>query len=231
VSDPSFVLARLRLRLHRGAVVYWSCVALIAAVAAVGVLTLLRHGAARNAAMGPTRRVVVATAAVQAGQPLAGHVEVQPRSRSMVPVHALRDLPAGRVATAYIAPGEVVVTERVSGSPGSGPAALLPHGTRGVAVAVDDTGPPLRVGDRVDLLASSGSNGGTASPLDASEADPAAPPNDDADATTIASGVPVVSTRSGAVTVAIPLGRVGVVAAALAHSSVSVVLAGGASGS
>ena len=70
-----------------------------------------------------------------------------------MPDGALTALPDGATANATLLAGEPVHRRRI-GRAGDGPvAAMLPDGTRGVAVPRDESSLPLRPGDRVDVVA------------------------------------------------------------------------------
>lgn len=71
---------------------------------------------------------------------------------AVVPSDPVAD-PIGRVVLEPIVAGEVVVSRRVSESAGSGPAALVPSSRRAIAIERSPLMPPVRPGDRVELLA------------------------------------------------------------------------------
>jgi Flp pilus assembly protein CpaB len=64
------------------------------------------------------------------------------------------------VALADLVPGEVVVRSRLAPDGRRGAAALLPEGQRAIAVPGGAGRPPLRLGDRVDVLATLGDDSG-----------------------------------------------------------------------
>jgi hypothetical protein len=149
VPPLSLIVARLRLRLHRRAVATWLTVVLCSATAGF----VARGGSGRSSpAPAATRRVVVATANLTPGASLDGHVRYADVDTSIVPAGAVTRLPRHRAARVTLHRGEVLVTDRVSGRTGAGPAALLAPGFSGVAVPLPDTAPTLRVGDRVDVV-------------------------------------------------------------------------------
>lgn len=91
---------------------------------------------------------------------------------------------------------------------GRGPAALLPPGTRGLAIPDAPTGrPPFEVGDRVDLVATIESADGVA------------------ETAVVAVGVLVVAVGDEAVTVAIPTDDLATVVEALVTGAVTLALA------
>jgi pilus assembly protein CpaB len=142
------LLARGRHLLARRPWLYW----LAAIVLAVGVgLAATRAASAvddARARWGATRDVVVATAELVPGEPLAGRTEVRARPSPTVPATALRAVEPGAVARQHVAPGEVVVTGDVAAT--AAPATLVPDGWSAVAVAeAVPTG--VAVGDRVGV--------------------------------------------------------------------------------
>jgi Flp pilus assembly protein CpaB len=105
---------------------------------------------------GRTTPVVVALVDLTAGHRLDGsEVAVRDLPVALVPRGHLRSLPVGAVLRHPVRAGEVLVEDRVT-SPGRSPlAAVLPEGTRAVAIPVDEaTAPPLAPGDLVDVFVS-----------------------------------------------------------------------------
>lgn len=225
MPPPSLVLARIRLRWHRRAVATWALVVVLAATAGF----LVASGGSSPTRAEPAsavRRVVVVTAEVRPGDRLDGKVGYRRRPTADVPDGALTTMPQDRVATVALHRGEVLVGDRVSGSPGAGPAALLRPGFRGVTVPLPDSAPRLRVGDRVDVISTA-----AVSPLGAVDRPDDAPVDVQAasKARVVAPGVAVIDARPGAVTVSVPAEQAPAVAAAVGDSSVTVVFAGPAS--
>jgi Flp pilus assembly protein CpaB len=91
---------------------------------------------------------------VEPGAALDGtNTEIRELPVALVPDGVLTALPSGATANATLVAGEPVHRRRV-GRAGDGPvAAMLPGGTRGLAVPRDDASLPLRPGDRVDVVA------------------------------------------------------------------------------
>ena len=114
-----------------------------------------QRAAEAEARWGATRTVLVATARYRARRP-PGRARPAARrlpgargaGRRRPPVPA-----AGAVAIDAIGAGEVVTAARVGGPAAAGLAGRLPPGTRAVVVPLEVPGLPVRVGDRVDLLA------------------------------------------------------------------------------
>jgi pilus assembly protein CpaB len=160
---------------------------------------------ATRAAWGATRSVLVATRDLPAGHRLGlGDTEPRRLPRAVVPPGALATAPAGQVVREPILQGEVVPRRRLGRAGSAGLVALLPAGTRAVAVPRDPaTVPPVRVGQRVDVVAvvADGSAG---------------PP-----AVVLARGAPVVAVGDDAVALAVAPATVPRVAAALAAGAVT----------
>lgn len=129
----------------------WAAVAAVAAVAGLGTRSIVGDADRERDRWGPSTPVAVATKDLVAGAVIGtDDVALAPRPRTMVPDDAIDDV-VGRVVTAPIAPGEVVLERRLAG--GTGPLALLDPGAVAFAVPVDTATPPLRPGDRVDVFA------------------------------------------------------------------------------
>ena len=143
----------LRGKLPRSALAYWAACLVLACLTALAVGgTIARAGRAERR-YGHTRPVVVATAGIEPGRPVnARNVGVQQWPAGLVPPGSLTAVPHGRVALVAIEAGEPVAARRTSGSGRSGPAGLMPRGSRAVAVPLPVAGLPLAAGDRVDLV-------------------------------------------------------------------------------
>jgi Flp pilus assembly protein CpaB len=147
---------RLR-RMARHPAVFWL---LAVAVAAATTLTVSNHLESAEAARrqwGTSRPVVVVVDDIAAGERIrAGAVEIQSRPTAMVPEGAMSEDPAGRVASVALHAGEILLAPRVAPSGVTGVAAVLPLGTRALAVPAGPGTPPLEPGNRVDVLATFG---------------------------------------------------------------------------
>lgn len=185
-------------------------VSLVLAVAAGLTVVQATAGAHRaSARLGATEVVWVVVEDVDAGERIGpGAVARQARPVAFVPTGSMVEDPTGRTATEDLAAGEVVVGTRVAGS-GSGATALVPDGWRAMAVPAFEALPPLRPGDRVDLVGSS--PGGSGSALAA---------------VLVADAIVVEVAGPESVTVAVPADRVPSVAAALTGGVVLVALVG-----
>jgi Flp pilus assembly protein CpaB len=113
--------------------------------------------------LGPMVRVPVAARAVEPGAVLEdGDVAWRRLPRGALPRDEPTDEPVGGTALVPLAKGEVLLRSKLAPEGVVGPAALVAPGSLGVAVPVPEgERPPLRRGDRVDLLAA-GDEGGAA---------------------------------------------------------------------
>jgi Flp pilus assembly protein CpaB len=143
-------------RAARTPFVFWLVTCTVGAT--TGVVVSHSVAAARAAARryGATRPVVVAARALEPGHALqGGDVDVVEMPGVFVPAGALASqaVAGGRTVVVALFPGEVVLDAHLSGPGGRGLAAMLPPGTRAVAVPLDQGGLKLRRGDIVDVLA------------------------------------------------------------------------------
>ncbi len=160
-SRPRRSLRPLRPRLPRRALLWYLAAAALAIASALVVQGALDRAAQAEAAYGETRPVVVVTTAVEAGAAIeAEAVDVRAWPRALVPPDAVANAPAGRTALVDLAVGEPLLATRVSGSPASGPAALLGPGERALPVPLAVPGLPLAIGDEVDVLSGGAPGGG-----------------------------------------------------------------------
>ena len=205
---PFALALRRRPRLRRGVAVALALV--------VGLLVHRSMAAADAVRAGWGSRAPVAVAArdLPPGHVVEpGDVRVVQLPPAATPPGALGRAPEGRTVRALVLEGEVLTRRRVAGSDALGVAALLPEGTRAVAIPVEPgTGPPLRVGQRVDVVAAGIGDDGAA------------------DAVVIASAVPVVAVAEPAVTLAVGRGDVPDVVAALAAGAVALAVVAPSSG-
>lgn len=158
---PRRSLRPLRPRLPRRALPWYLAAGLLTVLTAGFAHGALQRAAAAEAAYGETRPVVVATAAVPAGDPVDPSVAtVRALPRALVPDGALSELPSGRRTLVALRRGEILLDHRVSGSGAAGPAGLLAPDQRAVPVPLAVPGLPLAPGDRVDLVAGGAPGGG-----------------------------------------------------------------------
>lgn len=148
-------ILRLR-RLARSATVFWVAVAALAGVTALAAARLVGQAEASAARYGSLRPVVVATRPVDMGAVLrAGDVEVRPLPAAFLPddhVAAAAEV-VGRTVVVGLFPGLPVVRGHLAPDGVRGVAALLPPGTRAVAVPAGGASAPVGTGDLVDVLA------------------------------------------------------------------------------
>lgn len=203
---PRRSLRPFRPRLPRRALPWYAAAAALTVLTAGFVHGSLERAAAAEAAYGTTRSVVVATAAIDAGDPIdAAVVEVRALPRALVPEGAVTAVPEGRRSMVALTPGEVLLTRRVSGSDAAGPAGLLGPDERAVPVPVAVPGLPLAPGDRVDLVAGGAPGGGVEGDL------PVGPTSPDV----VAADALVLAADEETVVVAVPVAAAADLAAAL----------------
>lgn len=206
---PSAMLA-----LRRRPRLWWALVVVLALGVGAAVSSATSRAEEARQAWGEVTAVVVATEAVDAGAPLTpAALRIEERPVALVPSSALTEVPVDRVAGAPILAGEVVVAERLAGEGLRGAAALLPPGTRAVAVPAErGLTPPVAVGDRVDVVVALGGDeaqrGG-------------APPG-----FTLVEAALVVDVSEEAVTIAVPRGDTARVAVALGTGAITLALVG-----
>lgn len=234
MSSPSIVLTvRARRALARPAARRTFVVVLATATVATVTLLVTSAGAARER-WGTTRAVVVATRDLSPGDVVeAGAVEVRELPAGVVGDAAMADTPEGAVVRQPIFAGEPVVASRLAPAGLTGAAALVPPGQRAVAVPVGPAGgPPVVVGDHVDVLAVLPLGPGVAGPATATDGGPASGDesgaSDDSDepAFRLVDGAAVVDVDEAAVTVAVPEADAPRVAWALSAGAVVLALAG-----
>jgi Flp pilus assembly protein CpaB len=127
---------------------------LLVALTGITVSSLVGRASAMASRWGAPEQVAVAARFLPAGAVVAsGEIVLRDVPSGLVPEGALRRPPVGRTLLAPLAQGEVVTAGRVAGTGVGGLAALLPDGGRALAVPIGPGTPPLRRGDRVDVLA------------------------------------------------------------------------------
>jgi len=198
--------------LPRRAILWWLGFAALATLTGFSVRSALGRAEATEARWGPSRTVLVATHAIAPGGSIdRAHATRRRRPKETVPSDALSVLPHGRVAVAAISAGEVVLASRVSGERSAGLAARLPAGTRALMVPLELAGLPVRVGDRVDLLATGGGGPAGDLPVGDEVREPERP---------VAEHALVVAVQPEALVVAVPRSDAPDVAAALGQGPV-----------
>ncbi len=210
---PYYRLPRpLRTVIARRSLPFW-VLTLVAAVVTGLTVTRAVERADAAADRAERRPVLVVAAPVPPGGRLdEANTTPAQRARAELPYGAVSDLPVGAIAIDALVPGEVVVASRLAPAGLSPAAALLPAGTRGVAVPAGTTAMPLAVGDRVDVVAML--------PFDLAGPEGAA--------AVVATAAAVVQADDESVVVAVPEADVPALARALAEGSVQLVLRGAA---
>ena len=141
---------------RRSPIAYWSLTLLLAATTGLVVARLVARAEAAAARYGSLRVVPVVVRPVGPGEVLEpADVVARPVPAAFLPSGTFPADPVGHAALVPLLPGEVVVREKLAPWGVQGAAALLPPGTRAVAVpAGPGARPPVRPLDRVDVLAS-----------------------------------------------------------------------------
>jgi Flp pilus assembly protein CpaB len=154
-SRRRVLLRRSRLRrLVRHPLVYWTVAIALTFVTVSAVQRSTTSADAARRRWGEGHAVVVATRELAIGA-LIGPDDVTIASwpDAVVPAGALRDPPIGRTVTATIEPGEAVGGARVAPEGLHGIAALVPRGSRAMAIPIGGAAPAVAPGDTVDLIA------------------------------------------------------------------------------
>lgn len=205
---------RLRAWFRRSSFAWWMTVVALAVVSTLVVRSSLdaATGAAKH--YGTLRTVPVVLSPVAAGSAVPeGAVVLAPRPESTVPNGAVAAGWADRTALVPLVPGEVLLASKVAPEGVRGPAALLPEGTRALAIPSGPAGrPPLEVGNHVDVLVTL---------VDTAPDDPAAAPTIEVAAAAL---VVDVDHDADAVTVAVPAEEAPAVAYAVTTGAVSLAL-------
>jgi Flp pilus assembly protein CpaB len=178
----------------------------LAAALALGWLTttVIDGATSEVRRLGPMVTVPVSARAVDAGVVLADDdLAWRQVPRGVLPTGDVARTPVGATTLVPLAEGEVLLVAKLAPDGVRGPAALVPPGSSAVAVpAPEESRPPLRRGDRVDVLAAADDGG-----------------------TTVAAGALVVDVAEEVVTVAVPAEEAPAVAFAVARGIVVLALA------
>lgn len=192
-------LRRMLRRLRRHPVARWVLALVVAAVTASSVHRVASEAEAERQRWGEAVPVVVADRDLTPGDVVgADDVATATWPAAMVPTGAIASpaVAVGRTVGATVVAGEAVLDLRLAPPEVTGAAALLPPGSRGIAVPAGPGTPTLAVGDRVDVLA-------TVDVLDVTEGDAGlAVPEP---TVRVATAVPVVAVADdGTATVGVP---------------------------
>jgi Flp pilus assembly protein CpaB len=212
VRQHALIRSRWR-RLARRRSTHWLAAGGLAIGTAWLAGTTLAGADAERRRWGEDRPVAVAAHRLEPGTTVArGDVIVRRWPRGLVPESALEAAPVGRTVVALVVPGEAVVSARLAPDGVHGLAALVPRGSRAVAVPVGPDALHLKTGDLVDLLAT---------------LEPAAAGGSGNEPTVVvAESAVVLEVGEQSVTVAVPAAAVSDVAYALASGTVTLALRG-----
>jgi Flp pilus assembly protein CpaB len=156
----------LRIVLATRPLAFWALTLVVAGAAGLLVWRAVEAADRARSQWGTPRPALVATRPIAAGEVVDGaDAVVRSLPAALVPDGALSALPPEdeeAVAAGPIAAGEIVHPARLGRPARSAVAALLPAGTRGLAVPVPAGALPLRVGDVVDVVASAPGGAGAA---------------------------------------------------------------------
>lgn len=205
-------------RLFRSPFAFWLAVAGLALVTALFVTGAVGRADALAAQYGPLRPVVVAARPVERGTQLGGGDLAVRRLPARFRVDGSFAAPGqveGRTAVVPLVAGEPVLRAHLAPDGLAGVTALLPPGTRAVAVPTGSASPPLKKGDVVDLLATFDASA-TGATGDSTLA--------------IALDAAVVDVGTDAATVAVTPAEARAVALAMSRGAVTVALTPGVSG-
>lgn len=188
---------------------FWIAAVVLTALTATTVGHLTGAAAAERDRWGERRGAVVALHDLEPGAAIgAGDTEVRLLPAGLLPRGAATTPVTGMVVAAFVGKGEVVLTRRLAPAGLSAIAALLPPGSRGVAVPQGPAPLPVEVGDRVDVLAT----------FD--------PSTTDQPTFAVATGAVVIAVSDDAVTVAVDEAEAAKVAFAVTSAAVTLVLTG-----
>jgi Flp pilus assembly protein CpaB len=199
--------------LSRSPLAYWAAVGGLAVVTALTVSGLVGRARTEAARYGSPRPVLVATRDVAVGERVgAGAVAVQRLPAALIPPDALSalDEAGGKTAVVPVFRGQAVLSRQLASDGRKGAAALLPPGTRGIAVPAGPAAARLSKGDAVDVLA-------TFDPASANAAG-------QEPTFAVAEAAMVVDVAGESITVAVGPEEAKRVAFAIAHGAVTVVL-------
>lgn len=205
-------LRSLRRVLRRLPLLWWVTATALALVTGTVVARSVSSASALARQYGPLEPMVVATGPLAFGDVVeADHLAVAWVPASLVPADHLSD-PGELVGSAALGPvvaGQPVVAAHLGPAGVRGVAALLPPGTRAVAVSLGGASAPVAVGDRVDVLATF---------------DPSLVPATEA-TMAVAVGALVVAVDADAATVAVDPAEAVAVAFSASHGALTLALA------
>jgi Flp pilus assembly protein CpaB len=153
IPRPAHRRRRLRLRIRRP-IPYWLAAGALVVLTVSTVARVTSAAAEERARWGAAVDDVVAVHDLEPGDAIgADDVELRRLPAALVASDALHELVDGAVTSAWTAAGEPLLSSRLAPAGLSPTAALLPPGTRGVAIPLGVAPLPVVAGDRVDVLA------------------------------------------------------------------------------
>jgi Flp pilus assembly protein CpaB len=145
---------RIAIVLRRQPVVFWTLSALAALATFTSVSTAMRAATAGADTYGELVPVIVAAVDLDSGQVIApGETHMVSLPAKLVPPSAVQRDPAGLAVRQRIVAGEAVVSDRLAPVGSFGIAATLEPHERAIAIPLPAHRPPIEVGQRVDVLA------------------------------------------------------------------------------
>jgi pilus assembly protein CpaB len=147
---------RIRYLLARHRWAYWLVVVVVAVGAGAAASSVVERATAPVRRLGATVRVPVAARPVEIGTVLADDdVAWRRLPVGVLPEGPRSPDPVGQTALVPLVPGEPLLASKLAPDGFRGVAALVPAGGRAVGIPLVDGMPPMRRGDRVDVLAPS----------------------------------------------------------------------------
>ncbi len=203
---------QIGLILRRDPRAWWAAMLAVAVGLGGATATLVARAEHVRQGWGTTAEVLVARRDLAPGDQVQGDdVTVKARPVALIPTSALRSLPHGAVARAAMLAGEVIVAERIAPTGLRGVAALLPAGTRAMAIPTEPgSAPPRTPGDHVEVL--------VALPPESAGGGPPG--------FALVADALVVAITEGTVTIAVPRGSAPRIAVALGLGAVTLALIG-----
>lgn len=144
---------RIRYLLARYPWAYWLLVLVVAAGAGSVASKVVDRATASVRQLGRTVSVPVAARDVEMGTVLSDDdVRWRPLPVGVLPDAPTAEVPVGRTTLVPLVKGEPLLASKLAPDGVGGVAALVPAGARAVGVPMAEGLPPLRRGDRVDVL-------------------------------------------------------------------------------
>jgi pilus assembly protein CpaB len=203
---------RLRVALRRQPIAFWTLAAVAVGATWWGTHVATDKLTAGAQAYGALVEVVVTTRDIAAGERIEpADIRLAELPRDLVPDGAISRLEPGATARDPLVAGEAIVPARLATLGAEGLAASLAPDERAVAIPIDGHRPELRIGQRVDVLAST-------------------PPSSTAtrpDTRTIADNAEVVDVDEGGITVEVSVDEAHDIATALGAALITVVVTPG----